>query len=74
MKSAVGRGVPVALYLAMILVPLLLAIERLMFVTGMNPFQAILHLDEHPFGTDAVVFTFVQAILSGMLTLMWATH
>lgn len=70
MKSAVGRGVPVALYLAMILVPLLLAIERLMFVTGMNPFQAILHLDEHPFGTDAVVFTFVQAILSAGLTLM----
>ena len=70
MNTAVGRGVPVALYLAMILVPLVLALERLMFVTGMNPIQAILHLDEHPFGVDAVVFTFVQAILSATLTLM----
>ena len=70
MNTAVGRGIPVALYLAMILVPLVLALERLMFVTGMNPIQAILHLDEHPFGVDAVVFTFVQAILSATLTLM----
>ena len=70
MKTAFGRGLPVALYLTMILVPLLLAVERLMFVTGMNPFQAILHLDEHPIGTDAVVFTFAQAILSAVLTLM----
>ena len=70
MKVAVGRGLPVALYLALILVPLILALERLMFVTGMNPIQAILHLDEHPFGVNAVVFTFVQAILSATLTLM----
>ena len=70
MKVAVGRGVPVALYLALILVPLILALERLMFVTGMNPIQAILHLDEHPFGVNAVVFTFVQAILSATLTLI----
>ena len=70
MNTAFGRGVPVALYLAMILVPLVLALERLMFVTGMNPIQAIFHLDEHPFGVDAVVFTFVQAILSATLTLM----
>ena len=70
MNAAVGRGVPVALYLAMILIPLALALERLMFVTGMNPIQAIIHLDEHPFGVDAVVFTFVQAILSATLTLM----
>ena len=67
MKAAVGRGVPVALYLALILVPLILALERLMFVTGMNPIQAILHLDEHPFGVNAVVFTFVQAIFSAPL-------
>ena len=53
----------------MILIPLLFALERLMFVTGMNPFQAIFHLDEHPLGTDAIVFTFAQAILSAMLTL-----
>ncbi len=70
MKAALGRSVPVVLYLAMILVPLLFAVERLMFVTGMNPFQAILHLDEHPLGTDAIVFTFAQAILSALLTLI----
>ncbi len=33
MNTAVGRGIPVALYLAMILIPLVLALERLMFVT-----------------------------------------
>ena len=57
MKATLGRSVPVALYLSMILVPLLFAVDRLMFVTGMNPFQAILHLDEHPFGTDAITFS-----------------
>ena len=70
MKATLGRSVPVVLYLLMILVPLLFAVERLMFVTGMNPFEAILHLDEHPLGTDAVVFTFSQAILSSILTLV----
>ena len=70
MKATLGRSVPVALYLSMILVPLLFAVDRLMFVTGMNPFQAILHLDEHPLGTDAITFTFVQAILSALLTLI----
>ena len=60
MKVAVGRGVPVALYLALILVPLILALERLMFVTGMNPIQAILHLDEHPFGVNAVVLSLIH--------------
>jgi len=70
MKAALGRSVPIALYLSMILVPLLFAVDRLMFVTGMNPFQAILHLDEHPLGTDAIIFTFVQAILSALLTLI----
>ena len=69
MKKTLGRSVPVFLYLSMILIPLLFALERLMFVTGMNPFQAIFHLDEHPLGTDAIVFTFAQAILSAMLTL-----
>ncbi len=69
MKKTLGRYVPVFLYLSMILIPLLFALERLMFVTGMNPFQAIFHLDEHPLGTDAIVFTFVQAILSAILTL-----
>ena len=62
MKATLGRSVPVALYLSMILVPLLFAVDRLMFVTGMNPFQAIFHLDEHPLGTDAIMFTFAQAI------------
>ena len=57
MRATLGRSVPVALYLSMILVPLLFAVDRLVFVTGMNPFQAILHLDEHPLGTDAILFT-----------------
>ena len=70
MKATLGRSVPVAVYLSMILVPLLFAVDRLVFVTGMNPFQAILHLDEHPLGTDAIIFTFAQAILSALLTLI----
>ena len=70
MKATLGRSVPVALYLSMILVPLLFAVDRLMFVTGMNPFQAIFHLDEHPLGTDAIMFTFAQAIFSALLTLV----
>ena len=69
MKKTLGRSVPVFLYFSINQNPLLFALERLMFVTGMNPFQAIFNLDEHPLGTDAIVFTFAQAILSAMLTL-----
>lgn len=69
MKSDIGRLLPVALYLSMILLPLLFALDRLVFVTGTNPFQAILQIGEHPLGNEAVVFTFAQAILSALLTL-----
>ena len=41
MKSTVFRTVPVVLYLSMILLPLLLAVNRLMLVTGSNPFESM---------------------------------
>ena len=61
MKSSVGHSVPVALYLGLILVPILFALDRLIFVTGSNPIEAIFRLDEHPLAIEAVQFTFFQA-------------
>ena len=69
MKSAVGHSVPVALYLGLILVPVLLALDRLIFVTGSNPIEAMFQLDEHPLAIEAVRFTFLQATYSAILTL-----
>ena len=70
MKSTVFRTVPVVLYLSMILLPLLLAVDRLMLVTGSNPFESMYLIDEHPFGGEALRFTFIQAFLSAVLTLV----
>ena len=69
MKSSVGHSVPVALYLGLILVPVLFALDRLIFVTGSNPIEAIFRLDEHPLAIEAVQFTFLQATFSAILTL-----
>ena len=69
MRTAVGHSVPVAVYLGLILIPLVLALDRLVFVTGSNPIEAIFRLDEHPLALKAVQFTFVQATLSALLTL-----
>ena len=69
MRTTVGHSVPVAVYLGMILIPVLLALDRLVFVTGSNPIEAIFRLDEHPLALEAVQFTFIQATLSALLTL-----
>ena len=69
MRTAVGHSVPVAVYLGLILIPVVLALDRLVFVTGSNPIEAIFRLDEHPLALEAVQFTFVQATLSALLTL-----
>ena len=69
MKSSVGHSVPVALYLGLILVPILFALDRLIFVTGSNPIEAIFRLNEHPLAIEAVQFTFLQATFSAILTL-----
>ena len=53
----------------MILIPIWLAVDRLMDVTGKSPFTAIFSLSEHPLGTEAIYFSFVQALLSAILTL-----
>ena len=70
MNTSIGRSIPVVLYLAMIVIPLLLAIDRLVFVTGSNPIQAMFQIGEHPLGSEAIVFTFIQATLSSVLTLL----
>ena len=69
MRTTVGYSVPVAVYLGLILIPVILALDRLVFVTGSNPIEAIFRLDEHPLALEAVQFTFVQATLSALLTL-----
>ncbi|MGB0781039.1 MAG: ABC transporter permease, partial [Candidatus Poseidoniaceae archaeon] len=69
MRTAVGHSVPVAVYLGLILIPVVLALDRLVFVTGSNPIEAIFRLDEHPLALEAVQFTFIQATLSALLTL-----
>tara|TARA_Y100000766_G_scaffold102800_1_gene87999 strand:- start:8927 stop:10606 length:1680 start_codon:yes stop_codon:yes gene_type:complete len=53
----------------MILLPLFLALDRLIFVTGTNPLQAMLQIGDHPLGSEAIAFTFIQASLSAILTL-----
>ena len=63
------RSVPIAVYLGLILIPIWLAVDRLMDVTGKSPFTAIFSLSEHPLGTEAIYFSFVQALLSAILTL-----
>ena len=52
----------------MILIPVV-PLDRLVFVTGSNPIEAIFRLDEHPLALEAVQFTFIQATLSALLTL-----
>lgn len=54
----------------MILIPIWLAVHRLMDVTGKSPFTAIFSLSDHPLGTEALYFSFVQALLSATLTLV----
>ena len=70
MNASIWRPIPVVLYLAMIVLPLLLAIDRLVYVTGSNPIQAMFQIGEHPLGSEAIVFTFIQATLSSILTLL----
>ncbi len=63
------RSVPILVYLGLILIPIWLAVERLMDVTGSSPFSAILSLSDHPLGSEALYFSFIQAILSAALTI-----
>lgn len=69
MRSNLGRFAPVVIFLSMILLPLFLALDRLIFVTGTNPLQAMLQIGDHPLGSEAIAFTFIQASLSAILTL-----
>lgn len=69
MRSTVFRTVPTAIYLSMILLPLAFAVDRLMIVTDSNPLESMFLIDQHPFGTEALKFTFLQAFLSAVLTL-----
>ena len=64
------RSVPILVYLGLILIPIWLALKRLMDVTGKSPFVAILSLSDHPLGTEAIYFSFIQAILSATLTIV----
>lgn len=63
------RNLPILVYLGLILIPIFLAVQRLMDVTGKNPFSAIFSLSDHPLGTEAIYFSFIQALLSATLTL-----
>jgi thiamine transport system permease protein len=63
------RSIPILVYLGLILIPIWLAVERLMDVTGSSPFSAILSLSDHPLGSEALYFSFIQAILSAILTI-----
>lgn len=69
MTKSIGKYLPVFIYLAMILVPLLFAVDRLIYVTGTNPFEAMFLIGEHPFGSQAIQFTILQATFSAILTL-----
>ena len=69
MRSNLERFAPVVIFLSMILLPLFLALDRLIFVTGTNPLQAMLQIGDHPLGSEAIAFTFIQASLSAILTL-----
>ena len=64
------RSVPILVYLGLILIPIWLALKRLMDVTGKSPLTAILSLSDHPLGTEAIYFSFIQAILSATLTIV----
>ena len=63
------RSVPILVYLGLILIPIYLAVQRLMDVTGKNPLTAIFSLPDHPLGSEALYFSFIQALLSATLTL-----
>ena len=63
------RSVPILVYLGLMLIPIVLAVQRLMDVTGKSPFAAIFSLPDHPLGTEALYFSFIQALLSAGLTL-----
>jgi len=63
------RNVPIFVYLGLILIPIYLAVERLIDVTGKDPFSAMFSLPDHPLGTEALYFSFIQALLSATLTI-----
>ena len=63
------RNVPIFVYLGLILIPIYLAVERLIDVTGKDPFTAMYSLPDHPLGSEALYFSFIQALLSATLTI-----
>ena len=56
------RSVPILVYLGLMLIPIVLALQRLIDVTGKSPFAAIFSLPDHPLGTEALYFSFIQAL------------
>ena len=63
------RNIPIFVYLGLILIPIYLAVERLIDVTGKDPFTAMFSLPDHPLGSEALYFSFIQALLSATLTI-----
>jgi thiamine transport system permease protein len=62
-------ALPFFLFSALVIIPLLLALDRLIYVSGKMPWQVFSSLDEHYLSQDAIGFTFLQALLSTALTL-----
>ena len=66
----IANVVAVSLYSAIIIIPLALAIQRLVSVTGVTPVDWINSLDENYISQNVLGFTFVQALSSTLITLV----
>ena len=63
-------AIPFLIFSALVIIPLLLALDRLIYVSDKMPWQVFSSLDEHYLSQGAIGFTFTQALLSTVLTLI----
>ena len=69
MKIRFGSSCAFFAYTLLVIIPLWLALDRLIWVAGFNPLRWISSLDGNFISQGVVGFTFIQAILSTVVTL-----
>lgn len=70
MKIRLSSSCAFLAYTLLVLIPLWLALDRLIWIAGPNPINWIESLDENYISQGVVGFTFLQALLSTIVTLI----
>ncbi len=61
---------PTLLFSVLVFFPLYLGFTRLITVAELSPFAAIWQIDSRPSGTGAIAFTFIEASISTIITIL----